>query len=90
MLLAARLVRRAILPSGDSSHLRIKDREALINAHFQVYSWTPPVIVVRHSVHSTLARRQLHLIALKLHGIRTSRSPHSLALALTPLRTCET
>lgn len=90
MLLAARLVRRAILPSGDSSHLRIKDRQALIYTHFQIYSWTSPVIVVRHSVHCTLARRRLHLITLKLHAIRTSRSPHSLAPALTLLRTGET
>jgi hypothetical protein len=37
-----------------------------------------------HSLHSTLTRRQLHLTALKLHGIRTSRTPQFLALALTP------
>jgi hypothetical protein len=49
----------------------------------------PPVIFVSHSVHSTLTPRQLHLAALKLRGIRTSRSPHSLALALTLLRAGE-
>ena len=40
-------------------------------------------------MHSTLTRPQLHLTALKLLGIRTLRNPHSLALALTLLRTGE-
>jgi hypothetical protein len=72
-----------ICPPGESGTLRIKSRQALIHAYFQVYPWT----VVSHSVHSTLTRLQLHLTALKLHCIRTSQNPHPLALALTLLRT---
>lgn len=72
-----------ICPYGDSSPACVKSREVPIHAHFQVYPWTPPVTVFSHSVHF----KSLYLTAIKLHGIRTSRNPHSLVFALTLLRT---
>jgi len=64
---------RANLPPEDSSPLCIKSRQAPIYAHFR------PI----------RGRRQLRSTALKVHGIRTSRNPHFVALALTLLRTGE-
>ena len=49
---------RANLPSEDYNPLRINGRQARIHAYFQVYPWTPPVVVVRPSVHTTPTRRR--------------------------------